>query len=133
MFSFAGVNSVDTDAVQALLAKYLHRRLQVGSNQLSTPPPASVLFAANQQQREKVRQVLRGKHDLSSPSALPSTSVRDEIDRKVNEEEENERQRDQNRYDDDDYADDFEGFEGSERSRTRIDLLDGKFLIFFIL
>ncbi|CAD1481005.1 unnamed protein product, partial [Heterotrigona itama] len=89
----------ETDAVQAILARYLQRRLQ--GSQLSTPPPPAVLFSSNNQAR--ARQAQR-----ATSNALP---------RNASEKERMERVEDY-----EDYEDDLEGFEDSERSRTRFDL-----------
>ncbi|XP_043586853.1 mannose-binding protein C-like isoform X3 [Bombus pyrosoma] len=89
----------ETDAVQAILARYLQRRLQ--GSQLSTPPPPAVLFSSNNQARMRHAQ-------RTTSNALP---------RNVSEKERRERVEDY-----EDYEDDLEGFEDSERSRTRFDL-----------
>ncbi|KAK1125541.1 hypothetical protein K0M31_005900 [Melipona bicolor] len=93
----------ETDAVQAILARYLQRRLQ--GSQLSTPPPPAVLFSSNNQAR--ARQAQR-----ATSNTLP---------RNVSEKEGRERVEDY-----EDYEDDLESFEDSERSRTRFDLFAGK-------
>ncbi|RLU26877.1 hypothetical protein DMN91_000675 [Ooceraea biroi] len=101
------ISTAERDAVQALLARYLQRRLQ--GSQLSTPPPPSVFFSNDHQAR--VRQAAqRGPlgNNLSRNS-----SDKDGDRRPVPE-------------DYDDYEDDLEGYEDSERSRTRFDLLAGK-------
>ncbi|XP_050488022.1 C-type lectin domain family 4 member F-like isoform X1 [Bombus huntii] len=89
----------ETDAVQAILARYLQRRLQ--GSQLSTPPPPAVLFSSNNQARMRHAQ-------RTTSNALPKN---------VSEKERRERVEDY-----EDYEDDLEGFEDSERSRTRFDL-----------
>ncbi|XP_066592033.1 uncharacterized protein [Prorops nasuta] len=95
--------AAETDGVQALLAKYLQRRLQ--ATQLSTPPPPAVIFSSQQHQAATVR--LRqapptGIHKLLPPprNNLTEKDRRDEYD---------------------EYEDDLQGFEDS--SRNRIDLL----------
>ncbi|XP_011639963.1 low affinity immunoglobulin epsilon Fc receptor-like [Pogonomyrmex barbatus] len=99
------ISTAETDAVQALLARYLQRRLQ--GSQLSTPPPPSVLF--NNDHRARIRQATQ----RSSPSnSLVSRNVSDnDGDHRPVSEDYN------------DYEDDLEGYEDSERSRTRFDLL----------
>ncbi|KOX71905.1 hypothetical protein WN51_03050 [Melipona quadrifasciata] len=97
------ISGAETDAVQAILARYLQRRLQ--GSQLSTPPPPAVLFSSNNQAR--ARQAQR-----ATSNALP---------RNVSEKEGRERVEDY-----EDYEDDLESFEDSERSRTRFDLFAGK-------
>lgn len=106
--SFCLPGTAETDAVRALLARYLQRRLQ--GSQLSTPPPPSVLFSNDH--RARVRQATqRGP----SSNSLVSRNVSDN---------------DGNHHpvpeDYDDYEDDLEGYEDSERSRTRFDLFAGK-------
>lgn len=98
----------ETDAVQAILARYLQRRLQ--GSQLSTPPPPAVLFSSNNQAR------VRQAPQRTTGNALP---------RNVSEKENREHVEDY-----EDYEDDLEGFEDSERSRTRFDLFAGKSLRF---
>lgn len=106
--SFCLPGTAETDAVQALLARYLQRRLQ--GSQLSTPPPPSVLFSNDH--RARVRQATqRGPPSNSLVSRNVSDNDRDH--RPVPE-------------DYDDYEDDLEGYEDSEGSRTRFDLLAGK-------
>ncbi|KAI4502440.1 hypothetical protein M0802_002352 [Mischocyttarus mexicanus] len=116
--SFCLPGTADNDAVQALLARYLQKRLQ--GTQLSTLPPPAVIF--NSHHRAKVRQAAGGGHQKGSntPSGLtrnshPSSNYKD--NRKHRED-----------YVDDDYVDDLQGFEDSDRSRTRIDLLAVKTL-----
>jgi len=105
--SFCLPGTAETDAVQALLARYLQRRLQ--GSQLSTPPPPSVLFSNDH--RARVRQATQRGPPSNN---LVSRNVSDnDGDRPVPE-------------DYDDYEDDLEGYEDSERSRTRFDLLAGK-------
>ncbi|KAK2585545.1 hypothetical protein KPH14_010187 [Odynerus spinipes] len=107
----AGRGTAENDAVQALLARYLQKRLQ--GTQLSTLPPPAVIF--NSHHQAKVRQTAQraalsqngGLARNSSPTS--STSYKD--NRKYREDYE------------DDYEDDLQGFEDSDRSRTRIDLL----------
>ncbi|XP_036141840.1 uncharacterized protein LOC105837286 isoform X5 [Monomorium pharaonis] len=102
------ISTAETDAVQALLARYLQRRLQ--GSQLSTPPPPSVLFSNDH--RTRVRQATqRGP----SSNSLVSRNVTD-----------NDGDQRPVPGDYDDYEDDLEGYEDSERSRTRFDLLAGK-------
>ncbi|XP_043288861.1 low affinity immunoglobulin epsilon Fc receptor-like [Venturia canescens] len=102
----------DSDAVQTLLARYLQRRLQ-SSSQISTPPPPSVIFSlAQQNQRSKSRQAAQ----TNNISPLHSLEEEDTDDRQRNE-------RRERRYEYDDYEDDLEGFEDSDKSRTRINLL----------
>lgn len=96
----------ETDAVQALLARYLQRRLQ--GTQFSTPPPPAVLFSANQQSR------IRAKPQ----KFLSSQENNDEL----------QKDRRDLREDYEDYEDDLQGFEDSAKSRTRIDLLAGDVL-----
>ncbi|KOC67484.1 hypothetical protein WH47_11663, partial [Habropoda laboriosa] len=103
-FCLAG--GAETDAVQAILARYLQRRLQ--GSQLSTPPPPAVLFSSNNQAR------VRQANQRTGSNALP---------RNVSAKEGRERVEDY-----EDYEDDLEGFEDSERSRTRFDLFAGKSL-----
>ncbi|XP_018407411.1 PREDICTED: uncharacterized protein LOC108783360 [Cyphomyrmex costatus] len=99
------ISTAETDAVQALLARYLQRRLQ--GSQLSTPPPPSVLFSNNH--RAHVRQATqRGPPNNNLVSR--NVSGNDGDHRPVLEDYE-------------DYEDDLEGYEDSERSRTRFDLL----------
>ncbi|XP_076479269.1 uncharacterized protein LOC117159436 isoform X3 [Bombus vancouverensis nearcticus] len=93
------ISGAETDAVQAILARYLQRRLQ--GSQLSTPPPPAVLFSSNNQARMRHAQ-------RTTSNALPKN---------VSEKERRERVEDY-----EDYEDDLEGFEDSERSRTRFDL-----------
>lgn len=102
---FCLTGGAETDAVHAILARYLQRRLQ--GSQLSTPPPPAVLFSSHNQAR--VRQGQR-----TTGNALP---------RNVSEKE-----RRGGMEDYEDYEDDLEGFEDSERSRTRFDLFAGKSL-----
>lgn len=112
----------ETDTVQALLAKYLNRRLQ-NTGQLSTPPSASKLFSLNKELNLK-NQVLKKQNDLSLSRET------DEIDKRSMK---NENQGSQDEYDD--YTDDLEGYEDSDMSRTRFDLLEGNFsfIFFFII
>lgn len=100
--------ATETDAVQALLARYLQRRLQ-NAVQISTPPPPSVLFSPGH--RARIRQTLISKGSLNAHnySALRNSSN-------------NKDRRDEVVDDYDDYEDDLQGFEDSERGRTRIDL-----------
>ncbi|XP_043477736.1 low affinity immunoglobulin epsilon Fc receptor-like isoform X1 [Leptopilina heterotoma] len=93
--------SAETDAVQALLARYLQRRLQ--GSQFSTPPPPAVLFSTNHQQRLRT----------APQKFLNSQENNDDLSKE---------HRDR-RDDYDDYEDDLQGFEDSAKSRTRIDLL----------
>lgn len=102
---FCLTGGAETDAVHAILARYLQRRLQ--GSQLSTPPPPAVLFSSHNQAR--VRQGQR-----TTGNALA---------RNVSEKE-----RRGGMEDYEDYEDDLEGFEDSERSRTRFDLFAGKSL-----
>ncbi|XP_034944080.1 uncharacterized protein [Chelonus insularis] len=95
----------NSDPIQAFLARYLQRRLQ--GRQLSTPPPPSVLFASNQH-RTRTHQASRRHNDLSTLWTL---------------EENQEKHKKYHRDEYDDYEHDLEGFEDSDRSRTRIDLL----------
>lgn len=104
--SFCLPGTAETDAVQALLARYLQRRLQ--GSQLSTPPPPSVLFS--NEHRARVRQA--GQRAPSN-SLSQNASGKEGRDQRVPDEY-------------DDYEDDLEGYEDSERSRTRFDLLAGK-------
>ncbi|XP_003704619.1 uncharacterized protein LOC100881717 isoform X2 [Megachile rotundata] len=94
------ISGAETDAVQAILARYLQRRLQ--GSQLSTPPPPAVLFSSNNQAR--VRQA-------------PQRTTGNVLPRNANEKENTEHADDY-----EDYEDDLEGYEDSERSRTRFDL-----------
>jgi len=103
--SFCLPGTAERDAVQALLARYLQRRLQ--GSQLSTPPPPSVLFSNDH--RARVRQATQ----RGPPGNSPSRNVSN-----VN--------GDRHPEDYDDYEDDLEGYEDSERSRTRFNLLAGK-------
>ncbi|KYN13356.1 PREDICTED: low affinity immunoglobulin epsilon Fc receptor-like isoform X1 [Trachymyrmex cornetzi] len=97
--------TAETDAVQALLARYLQRRLQ--GSQLSTPPPPSVLFSNNH--RAHIRQATQ-RGPPSNNLVSRNVSGNDGDHRPVLEDYE-------------DYEDDLEGYEDSERSRTRFDLL----------
>ncbi|XP_044005173.1 low affinity immunoglobulin epsilon Fc receptor-like [Aphidius gifuensis] len=109
---FKNTNNVaETDGVQALLAKYLNRRLQ-NTGQLSTPPSASKLFSLNKGVSVK-NQVLKKQNDLSLSRET------DEIDKRSMK---NENQGSQDEYDD--YTDDLEGYEDSDMSPTRFDLLE---------
>ncbi|XP_011880970.1 PREDICTED: uncharacterized protein LOC105569256 [Vollenhovia emeryi] len=99
------ISTAETDAVQALLARYLQRRLQ--GSQLSTPPPPSVLFSSDH--RARVRQ--------ATQRGPPSNSL---VSRNVSDNDGDHRPVPE---DYDDYEDDLEGYEDSERSRTRFDLL----------
>nr|KAF7426892.1 hypothetical protein H0235_006586 [Vespula pensylvanica] len=103
--------TAENDAVQALLARYLQKRLQ--GTQLSTLPPPAVLF--NSRHQAKVRQAAQ-KGSTTNNGGLTrnshaSSNYKD--NRKHREDYE------------DDYVDDLQGFEDSDRSRTRIDLLAG--------
>ncbi|KAL2728358.1 low affinity immunoglobulin epsilon Fc receptor-like isoform X2 [Vespula maculifrons] len=104
--------TAENDAVQALLARYLQKRLQ--GTQLSTLPPPAVLF--NSRHQAKVRQAAQKGSTTNSGgltrNSHPSSNYKD--NRKHREDYE------------DDYVDDLQGFEDSDRSRTRIDLLAGK-------
>lgn len=102
---FCLTGGAETDAVHAILARYLQRRLQ--GSQLSTPPPPAVLFSSHNQAR--VRQGQR-----TTGNALPRNA--------------SEKERRGGMEDYEDYEDDLEGFEDSERSRTRFDLFAGKSL-----
>lgn len=106
--SFCLPGTAETDAVQALLARYLQRRLQ--GSQLSTPPPPSVLFSNNH--RTHIRQATQ-RGPPSNNLVSRNVSGNDGDHRPVLEDYE-------------DYEDDLEGYEDSERSRTRFDLLAGK-------
>ncbi|XP_043669341.1 low affinity immunoglobulin epsilon Fc receptor-like isoform X3 [Vespula pensylvanica] len=102
-------STAENDAVQALLARYLQKRLQ--GTQLSTLPPPAVLF--NSRHQAKVRQAAQ-KGSTTNNGGLTrnshaSSNYKD--NRKHREDYE------------DDYVDDLQGFEDSDRSRTRIDLL----------
>ncbi|KAL2726477.1 low affinity immunoglobulin epsilon Fc receptor-like isoform X2 [Vespula squamosa] len=102
--------TAENDAVQALLARYLQKRLQ--GTQLSTLPPPAVLF--NSRHQAKVRQAAQKGSTNSAGltrDSHPSSNYKD--NRKHREDYE------------DDYVDDLQGFEDSDRSRTRIDLLAG--------
>ncbi|KAF7403723.1 hypothetical protein HZH68_006517 [Vespula germanica] len=105
-------STAENDAVQALLARYLQKRLQ--GTQLSTLPPPAVLF--NSRHQAKVRQAAQKGSTTNSGgltrNSHPSSNYKD--NRKHREDYE------------DDYVDDLQGFEDSDRSRTRIDLLAGK-------
>ncbi|KAG7211411.1 hypothetical protein KM043_010699 [Ampulex compressa] len=92
------ISGAESDAVQALLARYLQRRLQ--GSQLSTPPPPAVLFSPDH--RARVRQTSQRPRANSLPR---NASDKDRPE------------------DYEDYEDDLEGFEDSDRSRTRFDLL----------
>lgn len=105
--SFCLPGTAETDAVQALLARYLQRRLQ--GSQLSTPPPPSVLFSNDH--RARVRQVAQ-QRSLTDNTLSRNVNGKDDQN-PVSE-------------DYDDYEDDLQGYEDSERSRTRFDLLAGK-------
>ncbi|XP_014615386.1 PREDICTED: uncharacterized protein LOC106793187 isoform X1 [Polistes canadensis] len=96
-------STAENDAVQALLARYLQKRLQ--GTQLSTLPPPAVIF--NSHHRAKIRQA--GANQKTTNTA-GLTRYKD--NRKQKED-----------YVDDDYVDDLQGFEDSNKSRTRIDLL----------
>ncbi|KZC11431.1 hypothetical protein WN55_02811 [Dufourea novaeangliae] len=96
-------HGAETDAVQAILARYLQRRLQ--GSQLSTPPPPAVLFSSNNQAR--VRQAAQRTPGNMLPRNVSEKEKRDHVENY------------------DDYEDDLEGFEDSERSRTRFDLFAG--------
>ncbi|XP_043669344.1 collectin-11-like isoform X5 [Vespula pensylvanica] len=103
------IGTAENDAVQALLARYLQKRLQ--GTQLSTLPPPAVLF--NSRHQAKVRQAAQ-KGSTTNNGGLTrnshaSSNYKD--NRKHREDYE------------DDYVDDLQGFEDSDRSRTRIDLL----------
>lgn len=106
--SFCLPGTAETDAVQALLARYLQRRLQ--GSQLSTPPPPSVLFSNNH--RTRVRQASQ-QRSLTGNTLSRNVSDKDGDQSPVSE-------------DYDDYEDDLEGYEDSERSRIRFNLLAGK-------
>jgi len=106
--SFCLPGTAETDAVQALLARYLQRRLQ--GSQLSTPPPPSVLFSNNH--RAHIRQATQ-RDPPSNNLVSRNVSGNDGDHRPVLEDYE-------------DYEDDLEGYEDSEKSRTRFDLLAGK-------
>ncbi|KAG5311530.1 PREDICTED: ladderlectin [Acromyrmex echinatior] len=99
------ISTAETDAVQALLARYLQRRLQ--GSQLSTPPPPSVLFSNNH--RAHIRQATQ-RGPPSNNLVSRNVSGNDGDHRLVLEDYE-------------DYEDDLEGYEDSEKSRTRFDLL----------
>lgn len=106
--SFCLPGTAETDAVQVLLARYLQRRLQ--GSQLSTPPPPSVLFSNDH--RARVRQA--GQRGPSSNNLVSRNVTDNDGDHRSVPE------------DYDEYEDDLEGYEDSERSRTRFDLLAGK-------
>ncbi|XP_024941317.1 uncharacterized protein LOC107268243 [Cephus cinctus] len=91
----------DADAVQVLLARYLQKRLQ--GAQLSTPPPPSVFFSLNHQARVRSASQMKFNSDL----------LQDHEERRDRKE------------DYDDYEDDLQGFEDTERGRTRINLFSG--------
>ncbi|XP_072750106.1 uncharacterized protein [Anoplolepis gracilipes] len=99
------ISTAETDAVQALLARYLQRRLQ--GSQLSTPPPPSVLFSNDH--RARIRQATQ-QRSLTGNALSRNVSDKDGDQNPVPE-------------DYDDYEDDLEGYEDSERSRTRFNLL----------
>lgn len=89
------------------MARYLQRRLQ--GSQLSTPPPPSVLFSNDHRARAR-----QATHQRGSPGNGLSRNANDKDGGPPVSE------------DYDDYVDDLEGYEDSERSRTRFDLLAGK-------
>ena len=100
--SFFCLSGAEHEAVQALLARYLQRRLQ--GAQFSTPPPPSVLFNANHQSR--VHQ--------QSQKFINSKKIHNEIPKEQD-----------RREDYDDYEDDLHDIGDSAKSITRIHLLAG--------